>query len=54
MAGSESEVSMKAVAAADSPVKNWVEDWTIAAACRGIDPDELFVQGAAQNRAKTV
>ena len=27
-------------------------DWTARAACRGIDPDELFVQGAAQNRAK--
>jgi WhiB family redox-sensing transcriptional regulator len=34
--------------------KKWVEDWTIAAACRGMDPDELFVQGAAQNRAKSV
>lgn len=33
---------------------NWVEDWTIVAACRGMDPDELFVQGAAQNRAKLV
>jgi WhiB family transcriptional regulator, redox-sensing transcriptional regulator len=33
---------------------NWVEDWTIVAACRGMDPDELFVQGAAQNRAKMV
>jgi WhiB family transcriptional regulator, redox-sensing transcriptional regulator len=32
----------------------WVEDWTIAAGCRGMDPDELFVQGAAQNRAKVV
>jgi WhiB family redox-sensing transcriptional regulator len=28
-------------------------DWTALAACRDIDPDELFVQGAAQNRAKT-
>lgn len=51
---SESEVSMKAMVVAESPVRNWVEDWTIAAACRGMDPDELFVQGAAQNRAKTV
>jgi WhiB family redox-sensing transcriptional regulator len=33
---------------------SWVEDWTVVAACRGMDPDELFVQGAAQNRAKTV
>jgi WhiB family redox-sensing transcriptional regulator len=28
-------------------------DWTSRAACRNTDPDELFVQGAAQNRAKT-
>jgi WhiB family redox-sensing transcriptional regulator len=28
-------------------------DWTARAACRDSDPDELFVQGAAQNRAKT-
>jgi WhiB family redox-sensing transcriptional regulator len=55
MAVSENEVSMKTVVAvAESPAKTWVEDWTIAAACRGMDPDELFVQGAAQNRAKTV
>ncbi len=55
MAGSENEVPMmRAMAAVESAVRNWVEDWTIAAACRGMDPDELFVQGAAQNRAKTV
>jgi WhiB family redox-sensing transcriptional regulator len=29
-------------------------DWTTSAACRTNDPDELFVQGAAQNRAKQV
>jgi WhiB family transcriptional regulator, redox-sensing transcriptional regulator len=27
---------------------------TAQAACRGTDPDELFVQGAAQNRAKMI
>jgi WhiB family transcriptional regulator, redox-sensing transcriptional regulator len=27
-------------------------DWTTQAACRETDPDELFVQGAAQNRVK--
>ena len=27
-------------------------DWTMQAACRDSDPDELFVQGAAQNIAK--
>lgn len=32
----------------------WNSDWTSAAACRGSDPDTLFVQGAAQNRAKAV
>ena len=29
-------------------------DWTARAACREIDPDELFVQGAAQTRAKLI
>jgi len=38
----------------DGKTSGWVEDWTTAAACRGTDPDELFVQGAAQNRAKGV
>lgn len=32
----------------------WNTDWTSQAACRGSDPDTLFVQGAAQNRAKAV
>ncbi|MCX4665498.1 MULTISPECIES: WhiB family transcriptional regulator [Streptomyces] len=32
----------------------WVTDWSAQAACRTTDPDELFVQGAAQNRAKAV
>ncbi len=32
----------------------WTPDWTAAAACRGSDPDSLFVQGAAQNRAKAI
>ena len=31
-----------------------VNDWTAAAACAATDPDELFVTGAAQNRAKAV
>ncbi|WP_217142966.1 WhiB family transcriptional regulator [Streptomyces sp. AC627_RSS907] len=30
------------------------DDWTAWAACRTTDPDELFVEGAAQNRAKAV
>jgi WhiB family transcriptional regulator, redox-sensing transcriptional regulator len=29
-------------------------DWAARGACRSTDPDSLFVQGAAQNRAKTV
>ena len=28
--------------------------WAERGACRGTDPDALFVQGAAQNRAKNV
>jgi WhiB family transcriptional regulator, redox-sensing transcriptional regulator len=32
----------------------WVTDWTAWAACRGTDLEELFVQGAAQNRAKLI
>lgn len=34
--------------AADAP------DWVTRSACRSADPDELFVTGAAQNRAKAV
>ncbi len=30
------------------------QDWSALSACRGTDPDELFVTGAAQNRAKAV
>lgn len=29
-------------------------DWTALAACNKADPDDLFVSGAAQNRAKAV
>jgi WhiB family redox-sensing transcriptional regulator len=32
----------------------WIEDWSSRAACRTTDPDALFVQGAAQNRAKAL
>lgn len=32
----------------------WTEDWTSRASCRKEQPDALFVQGAAQNRAKVV
>lgn len=31
-----------------------LSDWTSRSACRAGDPDELFVTGAAQNRAKAV
>lgn len=34
--------------------QGWLQDWGAGGACRTSDPDELFVQGAAQNRAKTV
>jgi WhiB family redox-sensing transcriptional regulator len=30
----------------------WVEDWASAAACRESQPDQLFVRGAEQNKAK--
>src|SRR5262245_8354827 len=30
----------------------WNEDWASEAACQNRQPDELFVRGAAQNRAK--
>ena len=31
-----------------------LQDWTARASCDSADPDELFVTGAAQNRAKAV
>ncbi len=31
-----------------------LQDWTARSACRTSDPDDLFVTGAAQNRAKAV
>ena len=30
------------------------QDWTSLSACKDADPDELFVTGAAQHRAKAV
>jgi WhiB family transcriptional regulator, redox-sensing transcriptional regulator len=30
------------------------QDWTARSACKTSDPDDLFVSGAAQNRAKAV
>lgn len=32
----------------------WVTDWPSQAACRTVAPDALFVQGAAQQRAKQI
>lgn len=31
---------------------NWNQDWATVASCNETRPDELFVRGAAQNRAK--
>jgi WhiB family redox-sensing transcriptional regulator len=31
-----------------------MHEWAARGACRTVDPDALFVQGAAQNRAKTL
>lgn len=33
---------------------NWSDDWALKGSCRNVDPDSLFVQGAAQNRAKLI
>jgi WhiB family redox-sensing transcriptional regulator len=30
------------------------QDWSAQSACNGVDPDALFVSGAAQNSAKAV
>jgi WhiB family redox-sensing transcriptional regulator len=35
-------------------MSNNMYDWAARGACRTTDPDSLFVQGAAQNRAKAV
>jgi WhiB family redox-sensing transcriptional regulator len=32
----------------------WVDDWALRAACRTEQPDQLFVRGAEQNKAKQV
>ncbi len=32
----------------------WVEDWAPKAGCRETKPDQLFVKGAEQNKAKLV
>ena len=42
------------VTAIKSSEQGWVQGWATEGACRRSDPDELFVQGAAQNRAKAV
>ena len=36
------------------PAVEQLQDWTAFSACKEQDPDELFVTGAAQNRAKAV
>ena len=33
---------------------NRIEDWAARGVCRTMDPDAMFVQGAAQNRAKAI
>jgi WhiB family transcriptional regulator, redox-sensing transcriptional regulator len=35
-------------------VTMWNQDWAAQAACRGQQPDKLFVRGAEQNKAKQV
>jgi WhiB family redox-sensing transcriptional regulator len=36
------------------PTAENLHEWTTSAACNTVDPDKLFVTGAAQNRAKAV
>ena len=43
-----------AVATTAAPPAETLHDWTAQASCNTADPDELFVTGAAQNRAKQV
>ncbi len=40
--------------ATTATVLDGLQDWTALSACSAQDPDELFVTGAAQNRAKLV
>ena len=35
-------------------VADSLQDWSARSACNNADPDDLFVTGAAQNRAKAV
>ena len=35
-------------------MSSWIEEWSARGACRGKDPDALFVKGAAQQQAKLV
>jgi WhiB family redox-sensing transcriptional regulator len=35
-------------------MRQMITEWAADAACRSKDPDALFVQGAAQNRAKSI
>ena len=37
-----------------SSASGWTADWSSDAACLNAHPDALFVQGAAQNRAKAI
>ena len=32
----------------------WVQEWASQGACTNVDPDALFVQGAAQQQAKQI
>lgn len=54
-ANASSSTSRASTNGATPPMRSsgWVTDWSGQAAC-ATDPDELFVQGAAQNRAKAV
>ena len=50
----ENKPELEGPPSASKKSHGWITDWTVWAACKGTDPDELFVQGKAQNRAKLI
>jgi len=52
MTSAEKDRMVAAFAALTGRPTSQDEDWTARAACLTMDPDELFVRGAEQNRVK--
>lgn len=53
-AGPETQPELEDPSSASKMSPGWITDWAARAACKGTDPDEFFVQGPAQNRAKLI